>query len=352
LVLSDLCAVDGATFEVVVRNIAGSVTSSPPAILTVVPLTAADPITDGLVAHWTFDETAGATAQDGTANANHGQLRNFPTDDSQWVPGQIGGALNFRGPAAGDYVVVPDYPKPGSTLTISAWVWAESLPTWATILKNWQTEPTAQFHFGLNDAQGDLSNYLIQQGGTFVGPVREGANAPLPLASWQHVALVCDGSAMRLYRNGVPVGAPLPYNGTINTTAVASSLGIGAKLGPGDVPPTSADSGYWHGKMDDLGFWHRGLSPSEIQGVYNAGLQGRDLTTASVLPSLVIQRAGTELIISWPAAPAGVCYVLESAADVPNSPWTPVGIEPTLSNGRYWVSLALAGGNQFFRLRK
>src|SRR6185436_7538407 len=108
--------------------------------------------------------------------------------------------LNFRGPVNADHVRVPDYPKPRTAMTLCAWVWADARPTWATILKNWPAPATAQFHLGLENTSGDLSNYLIQQGGTQLGPVQEGA--ALPLGSWQHVALVCDGSTMRLYRNG------------------------------------------------------------------------------------------------------------------------------------------------------
>src|SRR5262245_8370112 len=87
-------------------------------------------ITDGLVAYWSCDETNGATLSDLTTNANHGALFNFPGDNSQWVAGRIGGALNFRGPANGDHVRVPNYPKPRGHMTISAWVWADARPTW------------------------------------------------------------------------------------------------------------------------------------------------------------------------------------------------------------------------------
>ncbi|MBI5385208.1 MAG: hypothetical protein HZA90_11050 [Verrucomicrobia bacterium] len=350
--VGNLCQGDGATFAVVVCNVAGCVTSDPPATLTVAPLVPTVPITEGLVGHWKFDETAGATAADSTAYANHGGLTNFPADNSQWVRGQIGGALNFRGPASQDYVVVPDYPKPSSNLTIAAWIWAEARPTWASIVKNWPSEPGGEIHFGLNNVEGDLSNYLIQQGGTRVGPVREGADAPLPLGSWQHVALVCDGSTMHLYRNGLRVGAPLAYNGTINTNLANQTLAIGAKLLPTGVPPTTADAGYWQGKMDDLGLWHRGLSAAEIQAIYNAGLDGRDLTKATIKPGLHITRVGSDVLISWPAAPAGNCFVLEWTGTLPATSWTPVGVTPVLSNGRYWVTFQGPADTKFYRLMK
>ena len=235
--------------------------------------TAQAAITDGLVAYWSFDETNGTVLHDATPNTNHGTLYNFPANNSQWVAGRVGGALQLRGPSYGDHVRVPNYPKPGTNLTLCAWVWADARPQWASIAKNWPTEGVAQFHLGLQDTAGDLSNYLIQQGGTRVGPVEEGT--ALPLGSWQHVALVCDGSMMRLYRNGAPVGMPLAYNGTINTNPVNPSLCLGAKW----ISASSVDS-FWQGKLDDLGLWTRALAATEIVAIYGAGLEGRPLTNA------------------------------------------------------------------------
>jgi hypothetical protein len=289
---------------------------------------------------------------DASAYANHAYLTNFPGDNSQWVAGQIGGALNFRGPGFGDYALVPDYPKPASSLTLSAWVWADARPTWASIVKNWSTQAGGELHFGLNNVEGDLSNYLIEQDGGFVGPVREGVDSPLPLSSWQHVALVCDGSKQQLYRNGVPVGLPLPYDGTINTSLTSPMLAIGAKVLSDGVPPPTADSGYWQGKMDDIGLWDRGLSGTEIQAIYSAGLDGRNLAAASVLPSLRVVRSGSDAIISWPVAPAGNCFALEWTAALPATSWTPVGSAPVLSNGRYSVTVNATESSRFYRLVK
>ena len=268
---------DAGGYSVVISNSFGSVTS---AVATVTVLSPTS-ITNGLAAYWAFDEVSGATASDSTTNANHGALVNFPGDNSQWIAGRIGGGLGFRGAGPNDYVNVPNYPKPGSTMTISAWVWADSRPTWATIIKNWPGSQQ-QFHFGLENTSGDLSNYLIQQGGGQLGPVREGAGSPIPLGSWQHVALVCDGRNMRLYRNGVPVGAPLAYNGTIQTNPVNQYLSIGAKRNGATV-----DS-YWQGRMDDLGLWTRGLTADEIFSIYKTGTNGQPLTVAPLgNPALV-----------------------------------------------------------------
>src|SRR5215470_3866423 len=52
---------------------------------------------DGLVGYWNFDEKSGLVAHSLVPASADGQLFNFPNDNSQWIPGQIGGALSFRG---------------------------------------------------------------------------------------------------------------------------------------------------------------------------------------------------------------------------------------------------------------
>jgi len=58
-------------------------------------------ITDGLVAHWKFDEGSGRIAHD-SAGSNHGTLYG----DTIWTAGWLNGALDFDGDR--DFVEVPD----------------------------------------------------------------------------------------------------------------------------------------------------------------------------------------------------------------------------------------------------
>ena len=218
-------------------------------------------LTNNLAGYWKFDETNGRVSADSSGLGNAGALRNFPTNGSQWVEGRLGGALNFRGGPSNDYVFVTNYPKSTTTLTVSAWVWAESRPAWATIVKNWPGGNASQFHFGLQDTAGDLSNYIRQNNADF--PLREGS--PFPLGIWQHVAFVLDANTERLYRSGVQVNSA-PYAGSL-PGPIAAPLGIGAKLLNGGA---SADS-FWHGKLDEVAIWNRALSPGEIETLANPG---------------------------------------------------------------------------------
>jgi hypothetical protein len=60
-------------------------------LMLAMPFKAGGELSDGLVAHWKFDEGEGDTAYD-SAGGNHGTL-NGPT----WTTGQIGEALSFDG---------------------------------------------------------------------------------------------------------------------------------------------------------------------------------------------------------------------------------------------------------------
>ena len=231
-------------------------------------------ITDGLIAHWKFDETNGFTAYNSVAT-NHGGLVNFPAGNSHWTNGQAGGALRFRGPGFNHFVLVTNYPNPIFAMSLSAWVWAEARPTWASIAKNWGGSVSGQFHFGLQDTAGDLSNFLTVSGGSQPN-TREGAL--FPIGSWQHVAFTADGAQMRIYRNGVQAGS-VGYGGNLGVPPI-KALGIGAKLNDAGTGADAGAPGYWQGRIDDLGMWNRALSEAEILSIYTGGLDGQNLAQA------------------------------------------------------------------------
>lgn len=58
--------------------------------------------------------------------------------------------------------MIPDYAKPTSTITVSAWVWMEQANGWASFVKNWGSSDAGQFHFGLF-GDGLHENIYIKQ---------------------------------------------------------------------------------------------------------------------------------------------------------------------------------------------
>ncbi|HKI68159.1 MAG TPA: hypothetical protein VKA67_01110, partial [Verrucomicrobiae bacterium] len=94
-------------------------------------------LANGLDGYWTFDEITGGILYDHSGHGYNGTLLNFPGGQGNWTSGKIGGALQFGGPAASQSVRVPDFPMPTNSMTLTAWVWADSAPRWATIAANW-----------------------------------------------------------------------------------------------------------------------------------------------------------------------------------------------------------------------
>src|SRR6478609_3116069 len=116
-------------------------------------------ITDNIAGYWSFDESSGGVAHEGSGQGLNGSLVNFPGGQGNWVGGRIGGALQFGGLAASQYVRVPDFDKPTTSLSLSAWVWADSMPQWATIAANWNGLYGA-LNYGLFGSNPYLSMYF------------------------------------------------------------------------------------------------------------------------------------------------------------------------------------------------
>jgi hypothetical protein len=208
---------------------------------------------------WMLDETEGSMAHDSSGNGNDGIVAG-----ALWTEGVLNGALDFDG--SYDFVLVGNYPKPDSVMTATAWAYARSRPTWASMVKNWASA-TGAFHLGLRDSQGDLEVQVTEADGDVVS-TREGPDTPFPLDSWQHVAMVADGSRIRLYRNGTQI-ADVGYDGTLKTSRDA--LGIGMKPNDAGTGPDQAVPGYWDGMLDDVRLYDRVLNPIEILDLYSEG---------------------------------------------------------------------------------
>lgn len=226
---------------------------------------------------WKFDETSGSTAADASPYANPATLHNFAADGSAWVPGRAGGALQFRGAAAADYLRVAQYLVPKGPITVSAWAWADARPSAATIAKTWHGPQL--FSLGLDGTSGRLSNVL--------NPTSSQAVAKdllqFPLGSWQHTAFTADGTTLRLFRNGAQIGSA-PYTPNPGLPLL-SQLGIGAKLNPSGSAADPTAPGYWTGKLDDVALWARALGPGEINAIFTGGLEGQNLSEVNAAPA-------------------------------------------------------------------
>ena len=108
----------------------------------------------------------GKSLIDSGSPGGFGRLELSPSSANPWLPGLLGTSLQFRGPSFGDYATVPVSPKSNSkTMSVVAWIFAESRPRWATILKRWGFVGERCYHFGLSGDDGDLEVHIADPGG-------------------------------------------------------------------------------------------------------------------------------------------------------------------------------------------
>jgi len=207
--------------------------------------------TSGLAGYWKFDEGSGTVAADSSGNGNNGTLVNGPT----WTTGKVGNALSFNGVSAA--VTIPASTQyDTSTFTMSFWIKPLSLNSggqWNNIVMGREAYTLKGFRFGL--ASNGAPRFWTTQSG---GSITLASTAAAPLNAFAHVVVTYDGSTARMYVNGV-------QSGTASGTYVPPSgvdLTIDGGIG-GTIPSNSV--------IDDVRWYNRALSASEIQTLYNNG---------------------------------------------------------------------------------
>ena len=202
----------------------------------------------GLVGSWHFNEGSGTSASDSSGNANRGTLTNGPT----WVDGKFGKALSFDG--SDDYV---NMPNSGSldiadAITLAAWVYPQEAKEQYIINKN----PTSDnYRLGFNGWPNE-NLLIVYSDGTRDDVII--ALSPAPLNTWVYLVATYDKSSnkIRLYANGAL---------QTETNGQGKSLKTGGTLYIGCRQPSSYG---FHGKIDEVRFYNKVLTPTEALEIY------------------------------------------------------------------------------------
>ncbi|MFY9163328.1 MAG: LamG-like jellyroll fold domain-containing protein [Aquirufa antheringensis] len=175
-------------------------------------------------------------------------------------------ALNFDG--VNDHVVI-DNAGNNSTLsfsgttnfTLEAWVKRENTGGLAMVISKYEGSRGANYYLGFD---GDGKPLFARE--TF--PWRATSNNILPVSEWHHIAGVYDGSAMKLYVDGV-LNKSENASGSLSTSVLAK-VAIGTGF---------TDNGLaykYKGGVDEVRIWNRARTASEILNAYLAELQGNE----------------------------------------------------------------------------
>ncbi len=220
--------------------------------------------TDGLIAHYTFDDHNTTVAADASPMHHDGTIIGAIT----YADGISGKALCFPG-RTDSYVSVPDPDKAFCTsgsLTLSAWVKRDDVGTnWDGIVCNGVGKGGYQLLYG--DKDQNIILYL-KTSQTGYKPV---AGPYFPCHGWQHIAATYDSTrkTANLFINGNKAAAE-PFKGAV--TDFGKELLIGK----------SAYAGAFRGLIDEVRIYDRALAPDEIKALAAAFTpQNNDKLTSS-----------------------------------------------------------------------
>jgi hypothetical protein len=208
----------------------------------------------GVVAHWPFDEGAGATAADSSGNGQTGTL----TNGASWTAGARLNAVDLDG--ANDFVDVGMIDVSGSAMTLAAWFNSSQLANTPSndgrIISKAQGTAESKHFWMLSTIRSGSDTRLrfrLKAGGKTTTLVASSGN--LTENQWFHAAAVYDGASMKLYLDGVLVGS-------LNKTgAIAVSSSVPVWIGGNPTDPTIRP---WQGAIDDVRIYDRALSAAEV----------------------------------------------------------------------------------------
>jgi hypothetical protein len=202
----------------------------------------------GLVSHWTLDETTGKIARD-SIGGNDGNVQG-----ARWVGGRVGGALSFDG--MDDYVDCEANPAMApEKMTVAFWMFMEGRTSYQYVLgkaKNIFSEQDYTFSTG---SDGKLEFAFGEDAGRRVAVQSKGA---LPLGQWVLVVATRDGATASLYLN-TQLESSAAYS------FVPSSKDQSLRIGSVGMPEPI---GFFKGKIDDVRIYDKALSAEEIQALY------------------------------------------------------------------------------------
>jgi glucose/arabinose dehydrogenase/PKD repeat protein len=197
---------------------------------------------NGLVAAFGFEEGSGNRAGDASGRGNDG----IAAGATWTAAGRNGKALSFDG--VDDWLTVADSPSLDLSTAMSLEAWVKP----NVIAKPWQTlfvkEGAGTFSYALYATAGgsaQVNAWWTESDNLYVPPLAQGA--------WSHLALTSDGTTMRIYVDGVQVGAAA-VSGVLPNTA-----------GPLRIAGNAIwNDEFFDGTIDDVRVYDRALSQAEV----------------------------------------------------------------------------------------
>ncbi len=155
---------------------------------------------------------------------------------------------------------------------------------------------------------------------------------------WHHLVGVFTGTQILLYEDNV-----LQNSRATSTTPVGNvrDVEIGRSWGGGS--PTR----WFRGLLDEVSFYNRALSPSEVSGLYSAGLAGKTLSSPSIIVNGALQNGA--IVLSFGATP-GKSYNVEYRDSFSSGTWQTLTNITASSSTVYYTNSTASPSQRFFRI--
>ncbi|HET6505996.1 MAG TPA: LamG domain-containing protein [Baekduia sp.] len=292
-----------------------------------------------VVGQWRFDEGSGQTVLDDgpyALDGRLGQTDGVDANDPTRIAGLNGGALRFGGQA---FVRLPAAPElRPATLTLEAVVRADRSPGSYRYIVSHGAQGCEAGSYGLYTARdGGVAFYVFDGSSYYLTPAA--APADVWNGAWHHVAGVFDGSALRLYVDGRPVGGAFSAPHPIAYNLTSDDHYFGIYQGTCTLPLT--------GDVDLVRMWLGPLAPEKIGSLADEALAPRapgDTTPPGSVPTAnqadsdaSAPQVRPELTPIAPGTVIGARSAATSGAPVRSSPGAPTRacqVKPSLKSIR------------------
>lgn len=201
-----------------------------------------------LMGYWKFDETAGPVASDASLNVLNGTLQNM--DDSDWVPGKVGNALNFDG--SNDFVEITGFTGLTGTQARTCTAWVKTGQWTRGEFVAWGSGSTNETRWAVG-----IENHVLRvdvQNGSISGTRRINDN------QWHHIAVTWKPNGNTLLSNAkLYVDGVLESVGDIDNIAVDTDTDEDVHIG------NFSGTNHFQGLLDDVRIYKKELTAQEIQ---------------------------------------------------------------------------------------
>lgn len=208
--------------------------------------------TSGLVGYWRLGEaTAGARlALDSSTGGNNGTYVNGPTQTTGAILGDNNLATTFT-TAQTQYVNIPGLAVTGGAFTYEVWVNGTSFSDFTPLSSSTNGTAGSYIYLVNTDQIGLQANATLTTLYDTNGNINSG---------WHQVVGTWDGSYLRVYYDGAPVGVPKAFSSALTGTG-------NVKIGQYGFPSGT----YCSCSVDDAAIYNVALTPAQIQKHYLLG---------------------------------------------------------------------------------